>query len=123
MFVRPLTFILGISLLCGCSGGPELLGEPVEVNGTVKRSSGEKVGDVSIKLEPLDTGFPSVLEVVDSNRVSGKAVPGKYSYFVIANSSKNSSKSLATYPESMLAGSMTRVVTIAPGKEIDVVLE
>jgi len=115
--------ILGMLILSGCSGSPVLLNDPVEVRGSVKRSSGAKVGDVNVTMQPLDAGQLSVLEVNESNRVAGKAIPGRYAYYVTANASKNSAKSLATYPESMLSGNMDRVVTVAAGKEIELVLD
>jgi hypothetical protein len=116
--------ILLASVCSGCGPSPTTLGESVEIKGVVKRNSGAKVGDVNITLQPLGPGVVSVLSLDTSDRFSGTAIPGKYAYYVSANTTKkDSSKAVASYPEAMQSANMERTVTIAPGKELEILLD
>lgn len=78
--------IAGLSLLMlamGCGPKVDILTDPVSISGKLTKG-GAPLGSVVLHLQPLEQGHPVPLQVGVDGSFSGRAVPGKYAYYVAA---------------------------------------
>lgn len=78
---RLLVICIGLALLVGCGPKVEMLAEPVSISGKLT-GGGTPIGNVVLTLQPIEIGHPVLLQVGGDGSFAGKAIPGKYVYFV-----------------------------------------
>jgi hypothetical protein len=115
MFQRRL--FLSLSLLCllaGCQYKVAIMNDPVSVSGKLTKG-GQPVGNVTLMLQPLETGHMVPLAVGSDGSYKGTVVPGKYAYY-LAPSDSGDASALSGLDAALQEASMTRTLTIEPGQ-------
>jgi hypothetical protein len=120
-----LTFSL--ALIVGCGDGVTLRPEPTEF--AVKVTSGGKpVSGINLGLSPADEGLPAGVVLKDGSG-QGRAIPGRYMYFVAAGDVKGPQQTkaataiLQTIPKKYHEGDPNRLITVSNGASIDLQLD
>jgi hypothetical protein len=107
MFRKTVLLSVLILSMAGCGETITKVSEPIAV--TIKVSAGGKpVENVSLSLQPIDAGSPSVAEVV-KGEFKANVVPGKYTYFIDKG---KTDADLAKIPEKYRLGAMDRTLDI-----------
>jgi hypothetical protein len=114
---------VAVLLLSGCSTNPGLISEAGQLSGKLTTADGKQVSNVGLTLQPLESGHPVTFDVKDDGSFSGDVVPGKYAYFVGKSSLKNSDQAIKKVDKKFLEPDMSRTVTVAPGREVSIVLQ
>jgi hypothetical protein len=81
--IRSIFLLLACVVFTGCGPKIEIMTEPMSISGKLT-GAGAPVGGVLLTLQPLDTGHPVPLTVGPDGSFSGRAIPGKYTYYVAA---------------------------------------
>jgi hypothetical protein len=123
----PHVLTLGLALLVGCGDGVKLKPEPADF--TVKVTSGGKpVSGINLGLSPADDGLPAGV-VLKEGAGQGRAIPGRYMYFVALGDVKGPQQTkaataiLQTIPQKYHEGDPDRLITISSGASIDLQLD
>jgi len=114
-----IVLFVGVSLI-GCQYKVPLMNTPVDVSGKLTKG-GQALGNVTLMLQPLETGHPVPLAVGNDGSFKGTIIPGKYAYFLVAK--EDGSSNLNGVDKSLMEANMTRTVKIEPGQtQLDVSL-
>ena len=118
---------LSLALIVGCGDGVTLRPEPTEF--TVKvTSAGKPVSGINLGLSPVDEGLPAGVVLKDGSG-QGRAIPGRYMYFVAAGDVKGPQQTkeamavLKTIAKKHHEGDPNRLITISNGASIDLQLD
>lgn len=107
-----LAFLL-ISFI-GCQYKVPLMNTPVDVSGKLTKS-GKAIGNVTLMLQPLETGHMVPMAVGSDGSFKGTIVPGKYAFYVAASDGGDPS-SLSGIDAALKEASMDRTVIVQPGQ-------
>lgn len=80
---RWIVVFVGLVFLVGCGPSVELRSDPVSISGKLT-VGGKPLGDVVFNLHPMEGQHPVPIQVGSDGSFSGKAIPGKYTYYVSA---------------------------------------
>ena len=108
-----LRLVLLLALACvsiGCQSKVALLNTPVDVVGKLTKA-GKPVGNLTLTLQPLETGHMVPMKVGGDGSFKGNIVPGKYAYFISANEDGGES-ALQGLDASLKEANMQRTVTV-----------
>lgn len=107
-------------LFLGCQYKVELMNTPVDVTGKLTKA-GKPLGNLTLVLQPLETGHVVPFSVGNDGSFKGNIVPGKYAYYISAN--EDGSSNLAGIDSSLLQASMDRTIKVQQGQsQLDVAL-
>ena len=111
--------VLALVGLGGCGGTSQPLDQPVKATGKVVGGDGKPVGDVTLQLQPLESGFLKTVDVGADGTFSVETQPGKYAYYFAPKSgAKVAPASVSKYTEA----NMERTVVVAAGQPIEIKL-
>lgn len=110
-------------MVVGCSNSVAVRSESGKVAGKLVSGDGQKVGNVGLTLQPLDSGFVTTLQVAEDGSFEGEIIPGKYAYFVVKSEAKNSDQAITKVDPMFYEANMTRTVDVQPGKELRIELK
>jgi len=118
--MRTVVGLLLLVVATGCgSMNPPANSEPVKISGQVLGADGKPIGDVTLNLQPLETGFARTIDVASTGSFSVETEPGKYAYFF---SPKAKAKTAPPQVADYLQASLDRTVTVVAGQELKVQL-
>ncbi|MFN6399790.1 MAG: hypothetical protein ACK449_07825 [Planctomycetota bacterium] len=103
-----------ICLFTGCQYKVAIMGEPVSVSGKLTKD-GKPLGNVTLMLQPVETGHMVPMAVGSDGAFKGTVVPGKYAYYLAASDGGDAS-ALNALDASLQEAKMTRTVTVQPGQ-------
>jgi len=112
-----LRLLLLLALTCvsiGCQSNVPLMNTPVDVVGKLTKA-GKPVGNLTLTLQPLETGHMVPMKVGADGSFKGNIVPGKYAYFISANEDGGES-ALQGLDGSLKEANMQRTVTVQAGQ-------
>lgn len=98
----------------GCQSKVPLMSTPVDVVGKLTKA-GKPVGNVTLTLQPLETGHMVPMKVGGDGTFKGNIIPGKYTYFLSANEDGGES-ALQGLDATLKEASMQRTVTVQEGQ-------
>jgi hypothetical protein len=101
-------------LFTGCQYKVAIMNEPVSVSGKLTKG-GQPIGNVTLMLQPLETGHMVPMAVGSDGAFKGTVVPGKYAYY-LAPSDSGDTSALIGIDASLQEAKMTRTVTVQPGQ-------
>lgn len=117
---RTILCFLFAGLAIGCQYKVPLMNSPVNVTGKLTKA-GKPIGNLTLMLQPTETGHMVPLAVGADGSFQGSVVPGKYAFYLVAN--EDGSSSLAGIDSSLLQASMDRTLTVQPEQtQLDVAL-
>ncbi len=116
---RRTVLVMGLVVLAGCGGTPDLRPDPVRVTGTVRQGD-RPLKDVALNLQPTDSGggHPGTCRVGPDGRVTVNLVPGKYVFYVTEIDGKPAA--FKPVPQKYHTPQAEHTVEIAEGKEFEV---
>lgn len=103
-----------ICLFIGCQYKVAIMGEPVSVSGKLTKD-GKPLGNVTLMLQPVETGHMVPMAVGSDGAFKGTVVPGKYAYY-LAPSDGGDASALNAIDASLQEAKMTRTITVQPGQ-------
>ena len=112
-----LRLLLVLALACvsiGCQSKVPLMNTPVDVVGKLTKA-GTPVGNVTLTLQPLETGHMVPMKVGADGSFKGNIVPGKYAYYLSASEDGGES-ALQGIDASLKEANMQRTVTVQAGQ-------
>lgn len=116
------SLLLLVFAITGCGYRAEMLKGPTEVAGKVTKG-GQPFGNVTLMLQPLETGHPAPLEVKADGTFKGTLVPGKYAYYLAPSNDPAQAGVLNGVDSGLKEANMQRTVTVAEGQsQLDVTL-
>lgn len=121
--MRYMILILMLVMVVGCSNSVAVRSESGKVAGKLVSGDGQKVGNVGLTLQPLDSGFVTTLQVAEDGSFEGEIIPGKYAYFVGKSEAKNADQAIKKVDPMFYEANMTRTVDVQPGKELRIELK
>lgn len=112
--------LIACSAIIGCgSGNAPMMDQPVSVSGRVVDSDGKPIGNVSLTLQPLESGYQKSVDLKADGTFTVEAHPGKYAYYF---GPKSGSKSPPANLSKFLEANMDRTVALAPGSSLEIKL-
>ena len=112
---RRFFLLVAIALLfAGCQYKVPLMNTPVDVTGKLTKG-GQPLGNVTLMLQPLETGHMVPLAVGSDGAFKGTIVPGKYAYYLTAGDNGDASV-LNGIDASLKEANMQRTVTVQAGQ-------
>ena len=112
-----LRLLLVLALACvsiGCQANVPLMNTPVDVVGKLTKA-GKPVGNVTLTLQPMETGHVVPMKVGADGSFKGNIVPGKYAYYLSANEDGGES-ALQGLDGSLKEANMQRTITVQAGQ-------
>ncbi len=111
--------LMGLCLTgCGPSAAP--LGAPVKTTGKVVDSAGKPVGNVTLNLQPLESGYTKLIDLKADGTFEVETQSGKYAYFFTP---KSGTKQVPPQVTKYAEASMDRTVQVAANTPIDIQLQ
>ncbi len=110
---RSIVLVLIACLFVGCQYKAPLMSTPVDVSGKLTKD-GKPMGNVTLMLQPLETGHMVPLSVGADGSFKGTIVPGKYAFYLAAK--EDGSSNLSGIDNSLMQASMDRTVTVQQGQ-------
>ena len=122
---RILGLVVLLAGLAGCGYENPSPGTQVDVTGTLA-AGGKPLGNVSVGLQPTGgTAQQVVFKVGADGTFGGKAMAGKYSWYVLvpeegeAGDQKKAESAVKTVPAAYREASMDRQIDVAAGAKLD----
>lgn len=111
---RSFFVLILICLFIGCQYKVAIMDEPVSVSGKLTKD-GKPLGNVTLMLQPVETGHMVPMAVGSDGAFKGTVVPGKYAYY-LAPSDGGDASALNAIDASLQEAKMTRTITVQPGQ-------
>ena len=109
--------VLGLAGLTGC-GGVDTRDEPVDITATVTGPDGKPLSkNLVVILQPTGDTLGARLEAKADGQFTGKAVPGKYTYYVAQAKGDAPPKGI---PEKFLTPDAEHTVEVSSGKTLEI---
>lgn len=111
-----LRLLLVLALACvsiGCQSKVPLMNTPVDVVGKLTKA-GKPFGNVTLMLQPMETGHMVPMKVGADGSFKGNIVPGKYAYYLSAD--EDGGDLLQGLDASLTEANMQRTVTVQAGQ-------
>ncbi len=110
---------VGTGLMTGCGPKVGTRPEPIDVTASVTRADGKPLpADLAVVLQPTGDTMPSRLVAKKTGETfTGKAMPGKYMYYIATAKGDTTPKGV---PEKCTSPSLENTIEVASGQQLEI---